>query len=609
MPNVPLQIRAAAAQKANKINRPIFLSFETKDWNNAISNSLQGALDAQIPAIVSGHILKKLIGDGTSTEAAKKFRVQDWNLFTHARSGLYIIIPERLDVGINTLQSIYEFKAVTGPISKISLLARTDTPDVTTKTMIAGLKEIINTPEEYVRQFFWAGHGGEGSVANMKVEELGKFFEILADLKTRFLYISTCNASGQNLVEIQKKLQEIFAQKLEDTPKVNFTIAVEATSDVTTSGQPDFEVLRSFENIFDKKSNDYDVEEKIKIGIDLALPVSYGDSLPSIRPQGTRTFFRAINLGRMQIITWIYLQGLRLASSSRPFAKTPPTGEYIIPIHPTTEFIQIYPCNLKDCTFDIKATEVPKFISKIPGNAQHFIGGIKYASSKKDLTQAIEELVKNGFVEAFQSGIYKPLTNKCWFIKTIELLAGGVPYSIDHVAINLNKSEYIYHDNHGYHKTDGQVIDEATFKKTISDYFDQSQIDKDALYQATGGNESYKDVLDKVSEDWKEIGVINELIKIVNLGTETDLANYLKKTPGVDVNVQDKEGNTALILAVKQINPNKVALLLQKKPDLTIVTKNAMTVKEIAKLTPAKALKHDADKIVELLEKAEAEKK
>ena len=45
---------------------------------------------------------------------------------------------------------------------------------------------------------------------------------------------------------------------------------------------------------------------------------------------------------------------------------------------------------------------MPAFISKIPGQAQHFIGKIKYTSKETDLDKAVADFVANGFTKSFE---------------------------------------------------------------------------------------------------------------------------------------------------------------------------------------------------------------
>ena len=58
------------------------------------------------------------------------------------------------------------------------------------------------------------------------------------------------------------------------------------------------------------------------------------------------------------------------------------TGQNTVTINPEIKYVQIFPCNLSDICFEIQHSRMPKFISKIPGQAQHLIGKITYKSQK-----------------------------------------------------------------------------------------------------------------------------------------------------------------------------------------------------------------------------------
>ena len=478
-------VQAFQRARVGIIKRTAVLSFETDDWNDAIVNVCYSSLLENTPAIVSGHMLKKLIEK--YVDVGRFFESRQWTLFAHASDGLYVIIPENIKDKA-ALNSEYGFKAVEGPISDPTTLS---IKFEETGKMIHGLEEIIDISKNHVRQFFLIGHGGERVIANVKNELLGKLLSTLANLKTKFLYVDTCNVAGQNLLEIQKNLQEIIAQKSKENLKVNYIIVLQATTDVPTSGAPLFATFfKKLETIFNEKEDiSYHEEKQIQEIVRQSVSHEESSALPSIRLPGATTFFRAIDLGNTEVITWTKLQTMR---ASNAFKLT------TIPIKNGVQFIQIYPFNLMDCIFDIKATEVPKFISKIPGDAQHFIGGIKYASSKNDLTQAIDKLLKDGFIEVFPTYTdpsiqSKPLTNKCWFIKTVELtLPGNVKRNVDDLAINLNQSEYLYHDSSGYHKTGGELITEQKFRDLITAYFEASESPKMLGMKPQGGMEYTK---------------------------------------------------------------------------------------------------------------------
>ena len=263
------------------------------------------------------------------------------------------------------------------------------------------------------------------------------------------------------MVDIQRNLQQILEQELknnriemykhekehkEGLPKltkkgINYTIVIAAASDIETSS---VFMTRDFFEKIDKlyspeKMGILSLKEEQKQVEDIlknlfAEYVSPGTGFPSVRLPGTTTFFRAVDLGQMEIITWLKLQALRLDKillpqsikqleqkradivaheSSLEMASATQREQELstqiaqakkalkesatitIPVKPGTKYIQIFPCNLMDCCIDIQASKIPQFVSKIPGQAQHFIGKIKI-NGKGDPTQVLKNFVEQG---------------------------------------------------------------------------------------------------------------------------------------------------------------------------------------------------------------------
>jgi ankyrin repeat protein len=406
-----------------------------------------------------------------------------------------------------------------------------------------------------------------------------------------------------------------------------------------------------------------------------ALGVMHEKALQSIRYPGTTTFFRPIkpdmtedvkrkevlqsirfpkkfvrsvdsskfDLNEMEIITWSKLRALRVeadmkfkrakakelhessinavSSQNQPQASSVETqiGEgpvkITIPIKPGIKYVQVFPCNLDDCIFEIKDSKMPAFISKMPGRAQHFIGKITFASNETDFTKALSDFIANGFTMLFEEkedikekGTYTGLTPKCWFIKTLELTAGDKPYAIDSLVIKMDpnqKPRHAYHDINGYHSFDGtgaQDIVEEDFNKKIQEWFEASQASRGSLHEATGDHEKYLSKYYAITNSWKQHINIQNLIRLdlcySIIQNDSDIAHELLnkyKHFDIDLEVHHMDGKTTLIVAARFGRTDIVRKLLDMGADPNKVDKNGKTA-----LTLAKTFNHhDVAKILE----------
>ena len=242
---------------------------------------------------------------------------------------------------------------------------------------------------------------------------------------------------------------------------INYAIVLQSTSDATmnTAGE-----LNTFFTRLNSKFNETPQKQISAKGLAHILETLGQNStaLPSIRWPGATTFFRSVDLGDMAIITMNKLQALHLEkllslkkNVQKQFhhvshlqnklsditqkesllemkeatekeqqlegcikqakhtlreklhlakPKLRKTLQIKIPIKANTKYIQIFPCDLHHCTFTILGNEIPKFISKIPGRAQHFIGKIQYTSQKANITDAFNDCANNGFICTFERG-------------------------------------------------------------------------------------------------------------------------------------------------------------------------------------------------------------
>lgn len=587
--SVNLLLDAYEADKNRKIpQKSCFLTFTQNvnplkvdyDFNGTVMQGLLNALANKIVVVCNPSLLNNIINEFVKIKHF--FRSKKWSLFLNQTHDFCVIIPEQIE-SVEQLHEKYGFINLDyiKPEDAVQSTAVTYVQDDQFDKCIQHFKEIIDVhSSKHPTRFYLDGHGSEeygGVIAGIRTKYVAQLLTIFADIDAQFVYINSCYTAGKNMLDIQKYIQAIFEKQLKENlhkqivydkskypwkshvydsenyrgPKkklalperiksINYAIVLMATSDVPTSGSGD---LNTF---FERLDKFLDHAQKRMSINNIFQPLGKSVfALPSIRFPGTTTFFRSVDLGEMEIITWAKLQALRLEKllDSRKIiralqnelseirekeplmemkeaadkeqqlskrikeenAKLSKLQQIEIPLKQGIKYVQIFPCNLSDCTFVIQGNNVPKFISKIPGQAHHFIGKITYASQKDDFDEAFDDFRENAFINIFEGE--NALTTKCWFIKSLELVVGGVVYTIDHVVIYVDPEEgtrVLYHDSTGYNyrspKSGDRKISPKAFKLTIQDWFKYSAISDDALYEATGGNEgkeSAKEALNK----------------------------------------------------------------------------------------------------------------
>lgn len=521
------QIRILQSLVSNRNKRRAILSFEENDRDDAITVPAYSVLQYGDIAIVSGEIIKNLVRFDKSLKTYFKEKI--WTLFKHKDHELYVIIPYNIEK-IDTLYGDYGFKNLLGPILEIESLKLTPL-DPEQKVKI--FTDIIDeTSPNHPDKFIFAGHGTTGLVAALEVEFLGQFFRALAQIDTKFLYILSCNVAGQNLVSIQSYLQEVIEKELKDNlvqmekyerayeegfaikpPEITqkgipYMIIVQATTDAPIRNLNFYDFFYNLDLALASKQQSKSIADVLKRF--LKGIVNPESSLPSIRWPGTTTFFRAIDLGEMEIITWLRLQTLRHENLRKDSKEL-----IILPIKEGTQYVQIFPSNLMDICIDIQEykeppatgigyskTSVPRFISKIPGAAQHFIGKIRFTTSAKDLYAAMDQFMKVGFFQAL--GVSAPITNKCWLIKSVEINVAGKRYDLDEFVINVGPGGNNYVCHYGTsHYGNVQINDDpVSFKHEIFKWMAAAALDRQALFQATAGQEDLATVLSEVLPAW-----------------------------------------------------------------------------------------------------------
>lgn len=678
------------SQKLNKLAIPencAYLTF-AQDDNGAIRLNLLNALLQNTVIICSSYMLNMLInGDKPEGQFPQSQfflnLLSSRSLFTNKTGDLCVIIPEIVQ-DEETLKQRYGFVNLdyvkpNEVVEKIASLTH-EVPQNQFDGLIDRFKEIIDTSSpKHPVSFFLEGHGLTNiKIASIPIRFIGKFLNVLDEIGTKFLYIRTCYMAGENLQFTQDTLQKnIEQQRREDIlrlikyqrvpfdeiassissdaemyrfpasvsaakiPSINYAIVIEAAADIPTSGNGNIQGFFTKLNEFlkrplwsfgDRFGRSTQKAPSIKDVIG-ALAVKHEDVLPSIRFPGTNSFFRAVDLGEMEIITWQRINALRtqnlLLNSSvelmrqigllkyeldklnekklqidehefaqkelglneqikelqraaknqaqiqfnekiieleaqqrqlraelnrvtrggatmelselesqrqeRALLKEILDIEYsiekllqkeiTITVRPNIKFVQVFPLDLHDCTFIIQDSSMPKFISKIPGNGQHYIGAIKYASQKTTFEDALQDFIMEGFVKVFGEHRDPASSSKAWFINSLILTVAGQDIVIKKLAIILDPGVPHYKVQYGYKNFDQtyKIIDSylavsskkdhtVTIRSFIDWLYDKLFVfyipSKEALYEATGGNEtsskSYQKIVEKPEKSTTE---------------------------------------------------------------------------------------------------------
>ena len=426
-------------------NKSCFLSFEQNDWGGVICYDLSICISRSIICIVAPQLLKELFktnpgfqkqfAAGKLTCLVSKSRLSDGTpqlvvIMPASLEELGIKIPESEKqkaepaVGISALEDKYGFRNLNllNPEFVAPIIEKAAQVESDEFKKILNFPNIINSGlPNHPTRFYLDGHGNIGLVAGLPMNLFGDFLADLTKIGTEFIYILSCYAAG-NTPEIQSALANIINKQIEESKKlktasvhgIDYAIVIQATTDVSTCDVGDIKTM--FTQLDEFLKNPVWVLEfgsevkrpKITIADVIAtLGVKIGHSLPSIRMPGKTQFFRSVNIGNMEIITESRLielgveKTLKLISESKSRVKNIAHAarkklkgnlDIEILIKPDIEFIQIFPMDLLDFAFVLHQRS--KFISKLSGQGQHYIGKIVDSAFG-----SIDELVNQGFLK------------------------------------------------------------------------------------------------------------------------------------------------------------------------------------------------------------------
>jgi hypothetical protein len=551
---------AVATSKASDNFLTAFVSFETYDQNFAIIADLMDCIKQKIAIICAMPTFVRFM---TSAYPGFEFEVfenrkiiesPENSVFVDPHQSFVVSIPEQYydgllqKYGFNPQLMHIEPEKINNYFKSLAEKVDLDddprlSPDKTKELefadqydqkVITNFKHLFEGVQQMSPKIFLiSGHGSTKfkTIANVGNKAFGKLLITLNELNTKFVYILSCHAGGPNIVELQQELDRMLSNSASLIPQaLNYPIVIRATTDVSLKSNR--ELINQSRNAFKR------FFEAVKQFVSEPYPQWYfggtyqtckttftkllrlidssedAEALSSVRFPGTHSFFRAIDLNNMAIITWLDLQKIRKSQQleERFLHRLP----QVVPIYnevsipPNVHSILIYPCDLTGIRIkiDVKNSTHPHFISKIPGTALHVIGSIHYNT---DFTEP--STVDDTHFSKIESA------PKAWFIETVNYvnttLKGFVSYKgqrsfyIKEQQRTDVDPEYLitYQDDRGQYNliyVEQQRLSSSPLKSRIISADEYSSITQaiakiampnlNALKEASGGNETLETV-------------------------------------------------------------------------------------------------------------------
>ncbi len=540
--------------------RSCFLTFEQDDYNGKIWLETQKALLNKIMVIISPYILKRTIGGLVRGLVSTYCRTGKFAVFVKnptsalsTKPKLIIIIPESLEnlkivipksekqkeepsVDLSFVKNEYGFENITliNPAFVMSVAEKAQPiGENGFNELLEDFSNIIDTNSlSYPNRFFLIGHGEPGvQIASIPLGSVKFALSAFCRTSAEFVYIDSCYLGGTNLQTMQTIISEIMMNQIQQKAPcktgINYGIVIQATSGVETVGEGNLRAM--FKKLDDfLKDPVWALEfgpgvEKPNVTISdavSALDIRETEALPSIRLPGKTGFFRSINIGNMEIITTSSLidkgvkRILELVAESKSSdksiadeAKRKLKGNLDIEIStkPDVQLIQIFPMDLLDFNFSVVG--MTKFISKLTGNGQHFIGKITFASSAHNIqnrpayltdVKTARQVFSKCFINVFEAIIRVEEVKHCWFINSITIITSeGTVLQLKKVAIKVDSMGHLQSGSYAYINEKGEYIisneelqefkkDKETYESTIRKWFQETIPSQETLRESIG---------------------------------------------------------------------------------------------------------------------------
>ncbi len=290
--------------------------------------------------------------------------------------------------------------------------------------------------EVHSRRFVIVGHGNAGSdvnmtdgfVAGLKLTAFVNLLKALNELCVEFVYTDSCFLGGRNTIAIQAQLEAWLTERREqniahawnherkerlarqrtkisqqseheteltrqrqtalkiaraDTSsppyfKLNYPLAIRATTDVSTIGAPGLQRFFRTLDVFLGKENPpwYSGEELSNLFETLEGNSKLLGTLPSVLLPGSNTFFTTPQLRNMAVVTWQSVQRERLVRALTKESAGRVWKLNLKSLAPRNlKFVLMYPCDMSDMAIDLSGCDKDiGIVSKIPSKAQHYLG-------------------------------------------------------------------------------------------------------------------------------------------------------------------------------------------------------------------------------------------
>ncbi len=210
--------------------------------------------------------------------------------------------------------------------------------------------------------------------------------------------------------QLKRKIAQIGQPARALSFKISFPLTIHATTDATVSGEIHLTEFSEALKEFLKKTPPpwYNGKQLRKLFGALAGADPDPSKLPSVLLPGTNTFFRTPELEHMRVLTWQFVQKAKLAQAMgmmdyedvKPFVLS------------DVKFILAYPCDMRTIEIDASTCDDVALISKIPAQAQHYIGGLK-------IKQGPENVLAHWLTETTDGGYARGKFAKAWFMKKL----------------------------------------------------------------------------------------------------------------------------------------------------------------------------------------------
>jgi len=567
-------IMYAAENNVTPLNAVV--TFEINDHNFAISNRILDAFESQSVVICSGIFFNRFVNkyvdflkkQKRDQEAARAQNVINnmlsgkWKVFSKSyyygqieKADWVVIVPlEKYE----TLRAYFDTK-VLKEVFDSTIFTVGKFAD--SQAYVSSLKKLFTRGLKNIpKRFILTGHGSEFTIASIPTYDMFRLIEILQKINTQFLYITGCYGGGMNLVNIQDGIKDHLKSKFTDylnkeysgnesgkrPETIQFPIVVQATTDAPTYGVGDTARFFNLLDAFLKQPQWYlgKVSDKAdKISINDVLAAYYPgniSAIPNIRFPGTNSFFRTAQVEDMDILTWVYVQGLRF---SPKFLRLSETQAVLVEnqkrdnrkyhelerIYPKTEEIKkemeviwdrimsrvplmsqfinfaevklqkslalVYPCDLTEIPFKT-ATEA--FISKIPGKAQHYFGEILL--TKKAPLQAFIPEISDAYGSSAKAWFFKELnitgnvsSSARWFLNpTGIIIYKGSKASPRFLAIGKQSNEAFTGEliSIKNNKYSSSKLKPSVYYWLADAIYKATRASERALWEATAGHEN-----------------------------------------------------------------------------------------------------------------------